>query len=36
MKLSKPFYNIKDKSIEYIGVNDGSFKKLENINENRN
>ena len=34
MKLSKPFFNLDDKSIQYVGVDDESFKKLENINEN--
>lgn len=34
MKLSEPFFNLDDKSIQYVGVDDESFKKLENINEN--
>lgn len=34
IKLDEPFFNLDDKSIQYVGVDDESFKKLENINEN--
>lgn len=34
MKLDKPFFDISNKSIQYVGVDDESFKKLKNINEN--